>query len=48
MEFYNKDKIVAFICAATLVAKAAGIPPNHSVTSYPAVKEQLVDGNMSY
>lgn len=44
MDFYNKKKIVAFICAGTLVAKAAGIPNKHTVTSYPAVKDQLEDG----
>ncbi|KAI7890481.1 class I glutamine amidotransferase-like protein [Mucor mucedo] len=44
MEFYKHHKIVAFICAGTLVAKAAGIPHSHTVTSYPgAVKEQLVN-----
>lgn len=43
MDFYNSKKIVAFICAGTLVAKAAGIPTTHTVTSYPGpVKEQLV------
>ncbi|OBZ81983.1 Protein deglycase DJ-1zDJ-1 [Choanephora cucurbitarum] len=42
-DFYNKKKFVAFVCAGTLVAKAAGIPYKHKVTSYPgAVKEQLV------
>lgn len=47
MEFYKHHKIVAFICAGTLVAKAAGIPHSHTVTSYPgAVKEQLVDGKI--
>ncbi|KAI9484047.1 MAG: class I glutamine amidotransferase-like protein [Benjaminiella poitrasii] len=44
MDFYNKKKIVAFVCASTLVAKAAGIPHKHTVTSYPGgVKEQLVN-----
>ncbi|KAI8993491.1 class I glutamine amidotransferase-like protein [Pilobolus umbonatus] len=44
MDFYNNKKIVAFICAGTLVAKAAGIPVTHKVTSYPgAVREQLVN-----
>ncbi|KAI8098436.1 class I glutamine amidotransferase-like protein [Gilbertella persicaria] len=43
-DFYNKKKIAAFVCAGTLVAKAAGIPYKHKVTSYPgAVKEQLVN-----
>lgn len=47
MDFYNKKKIVAFICAGTLVAKAAGIPTSHTVTSYPGpVKEQLVNGKI--
>ncbi|KAG1116298.1 hypothetical protein G6F42_013732 [Rhizopus arrhizus] len=41
MDFYNSKKIVAFVCAGTLVAKAAGIPSKHTVTSYPAVKGQL-------
>jgi protein DJ-1 len=44
MDFYNNKKIVAFICAGTLVAKSAGIPNKHTVTSYPAVKDQLKDG----
>ncbi|KAI8073780.1 class I glutamine amidotransferase-like protein [Thamnidium elegans] len=45
MEFYNAKKIVAFICAGTLVAKAAGIPHTHKVTSYVGpVREQLIDG----
>ncbi|KAG2230541.1 hypothetical protein INT48_001193 [Thamnidium elegans] len=44
MEFYNAKKIVAFICAGTLVAKAAGIPHTHKVTSYVGpVREQLID-----
>ncbi|KAI7903541.1 class I glutamine amidotransferase-like protein [Cokeromyces recurvatus] len=44
MNFYNKKKIVAFVCAGTLVAKAASIPHKHTVTSYPGgVKEQLVN-----
>lgn len=44
MDFYDQKKIVAFICAGTLVAKAAGIPVTHKVTSYPgAVREQLVN-----
>jgi protein DJ-1 len=49
MDFYNKKKIVAFICAGTLVAKAAGIPSSHTVTSYPApaVKDQLVNGKIT-
>lgn len=47
MDFYNKKKVVGFICAGTLVAKAAGIPHTHTVTSYPGpVKAQLVDGNI--
>jgi protein DJ-1 len=46
MDFYNQKKIVAFICAGTLVAKSAGIPHKHTVTSYPGpIKAQLVDGN---
>lgn len=45
MEFYNAKKIVAFICAGTLVAKAAGIPHKHKVTSYVGpVREQLING----
>jgi protein DJ-1 len=45
MDFYNTKKIVAFVCAGTLVAKAAGIPTHHKVTSYPGpVREQLKDG----
>ncbi|KAI8391358.1 class I glutamine amidotransferase-like protein [Radiomyces spectabilis] len=40
---YEKQKIVAFICAGTLVAKAAKIPEGHKVTSYPGVKDQLTD-----
>ncbi|KAI8971762.1 DJ-1 [Mycotypha africana] len=44
MEFYEKKKIIAFVCAGTLVAKAAGVPHKHKVTSYPAgVREQLVN-----
>ena len=46
MDAYNSKKIVAFVCAGTLVAKAAGIPARHTVTSYPAVKDQLTDGNV--
>ncbi|CAO3692102.1 unnamed protein product [Umbelopsis ramanniana] len=41
--FYEKQKIVAFICAGTLVAKSAGVPEGHKVTSHPSVKEQLED-----
>ncbi|KAI8641736.1 class I glutamine amidotransferase-like protein [Parasitella parasitica] len=41
MDFYNSKKIVAFICAGTLVAEKAGIPHKHTVTSYPAFKKQL-------
>jgi len=41
--FYEKQKIVAFICAGTLVAKAAGVPEGHKVTSHPSVKGQLQD-----
>ncbi|KAI9492933.1 class I glutamine amidotransferase-like protein [Zychaea mexicana] len=41
--FYEKQKIVAFICAGTLVAKSSGIPRGHKVTSYPSVKDQLKD-----
>ncbi|OAD77567.1 hypothetical protein PHYBLDRAFT_131210 [Phycomyces blakesleeanus NRRL 1555(-)] len=40
---YDQKKIVAFICAGTLVAKASGIPKGHTVTSYPAVMDQLTD-----
>ncbi|KAI9357538.1 protein DJ-1 [Pilaira anomala] len=44
MEFYHAKKIVAFICAGTLVAKAAGIPHTHKVTSYVGpIREQLVN-----
>ncbi|KAI9271996.1 class I glutamine amidotransferase-like protein [Sporodiniella umbellata] len=43
MDFYEKSKWVAFICAGTLVAKAAGIPGHHTVTSFPGVKDQLQD-----
>ncbi|CAO3665511.1 unnamed protein product [Rhizopus stolonifer] len=43
LEFYEKSKYVAFICAGTLVAKEAGIPGHHTVTSFPAVKDQLKD-----
>ena len=28
----------------TLVAKSAGVPEGHKVTSHPSVKEQLEDG----
>ncbi|KAI9269320.1 class I glutamine amidotransferase-like protein [Phascolomyces articulosus] len=41
--FYEKQKIVAFICAATIVAKSSGIPGSHKVTSYPSVKDDLKD-----
>ncbi|KAG2180665.1 hypothetical protein INT44_003672 [Umbelopsis vinacea] len=41
--FYERQKIVAFICAGTLVAKSAGVPEGHKVTSHPSVKEQLED-----
>ncbi|KAI7850849.1 class I glutamine amidotransferase-like protein [Circinella umbellata] len=41
--FYEKKKIVAFICAAPIVAKSSGIPGSHKVTSYPSVKDQLKD-----
>ncbi|KAG0757974.1 hypothetical protein G6F57_010266 [Rhizopus arrhizus] len=41
MEFYEHAKLVAFICAGTLVAKEAGIPAHHTVTSFPGVKNQL-------
>ncbi|CEG70166.1 hypothetical protein RMATCC62417_06113 [Rhizopus microsporus] len=43
MEFYEHSKLVAFICAGTLVAKEAGIPTHHTVTSFPSVKDKLVD-----
>ncbi|KAG2174295.1 hypothetical protein INT43_004318 [Umbelopsis isabellina] len=39
--FYEKQKVVAFICAGTLVAKAANIPDGHKVTSHPSVKQEL-------
>ncbi|CEP10386.1 hypothetical protein [Parasitella parasitica] len=41
LEFYESKKIVAFICAGTLVAEKAGIPHKHTVTSYPAFKSEL-------
>ncbi|KAL1926898.1 hypothetical protein VTP01DRAFT_5228 [Rhizomucor pusillus] len=41
--FYECRKIVAFICAGTLVAKSAGVPRGHKVTSHPSVKDQLTD-----
>ncbi|KAI8583577.1 hypothetical protein K450DRAFT_221782 [Umbelopsis ramanniana AG] len=41
--FYENQKIVAFICAGTLVAKSAGVPEGHKVTSHPSVKDQLED-----
>ncbi|KAI8148474.1 class I glutamine amidotransferase-like protein [Fennellomyces sp. T-0311] len=41
--FYESQKIVAFICAGTLVAKSSGIPKGHKLTSYPSVKDQLKD-----
>ncbi|KAH8554161.1 class I glutamine amidotransferase-like protein [Umbelopsis sp. PMI_123] len=41
--FYENGKTVAFICAGTIVAKAAGVPEGHRVTSHPSVKEQLED-----
>lgn len=44
--FYEQRKIVAFICAGTLVAKTSGIPRGHKVTSYPSVKDQLTDSTL--
>ncbi|KAI9022841.1 class I glutamine amidotransferase-like protein [Phycomyces nitens] len=38
---YDQKKIVAFICAATIVAKSSGIPQTHTVTSNPVVMDQL-------
>ncbi|PWN51072.1 DJ-1 [Violaceomyces palustris] len=57
-DMYGKGKVVAFICAGSLAAKAAGIGKGKSITSHPSVKEKLeeeydykeervvVDGNL--
>ncbi|KAI8344312.1 class I glutamine amidotransferase-like protein [Chlamydoabsidia padenii] len=39
----KENKWVAFICAGTIAAKAAGIGKGRSATSYPAFKEELAD-----
>ncbi|ORZ05802.1 class I glutamine amidotransferase-like protein [Absidia repens] len=39
--FYSQNKLVGFICAGTVVAKAAAIGQGRRATSYPAFKDEL-------
>ncbi|UYV68556.1 PARK7 [Cordylochernes scorpioides] len=45
-EQYQNGRLVAAICAAPIALKAHNIAAGHTITSYPAMKQQLQEGEL--
>lgn len=46
--FYEQDKIIAAVCHGPRILISAGIMKGKTATSYPRIKDELIEGGVNY